>query len=51
LRPKAALCYPLLAIFYDTSEDQNSRITLPSPYRRAVDIHNGEQVPVMHEGV
>lgn len=41
----------LLVIFNDTSEDQNSRIKLPSKYRRAVNIHSGKQVAVEHESV
>jgi beta-galactosidase len=41
----------LLVIFNDTSADQNSRIKLPSKYRRAVDIHSGKRVPVERESI
>jgi hypothetical protein len=38
----------LLTIFNDTPEDQNAPVTLPSRYRKAVNIHTGEQGQVGH---
>jgi beta-galactosidase GanA len=36
----------LLTVFNDTPSDQTGKITLPSEYNRAVNIHSGKQIPL-----